>query len=67
MFNLLMQGMPWGAGRDIVILSRLFEHTDDEIVAMFKDGDKILLDKLIQQFSFPASLCKRALVIRSPA
>jgi hypothetical protein len=48
MFNLLMQGMPWGAGRDTVILSRLFEYTDDEIAAMFKDGNKILFDKLIQ-------------------
>jgi len=43
-----MKGMPWGAGRDTVILSRLFEYTDDEIVAMFKDDDKILLNKLIQ-------------------
>jgi len=48
MFNLLMKGMPWGAGRDTVILSRLFEYTDDEIAAMFKDDDKILLNKLIQ-------------------
>jgi hypothetical protein len=48
MFNLLMQAGPWGAGRDTVILSRLFEHTDDEIAAMFKDGDKILFDKLVQ-------------------
>jgi len=43
-----MQAGPWGAGRDTVIYSRLFEYTNDEIAAIFKDGDKILLDKLIQ-------------------
>jgi hypothetical protein len=48
LFNLLMQASPWGAGRDTVILGRLFEYTDGEIAATFKDGDKILLNKLIQ-------------------
>jgi hypothetical protein len=48
LFNLLMQASPWGAGRDTVILGRLFEYTDGEIAATFKDGDKILVNKLIQ-------------------
>jgi hypothetical protein len=43
-----MQSAPWGAGRDTVILGRLFEYTDDEVAAAFKDGARILFDKLIQ-------------------
>lgn len=48
MFNLLMQGVPWGDGRDTASLGRLFEYTDDALEASFKDGNRPLLDKLIQ-------------------
>ena len=48
MFNLLMRSAPWGAGRDTVLLARLFEYTDDEVAASFKDGAKVLFDKLIR-------------------
>jgi hypothetical protein len=37
-----------GDGRDTVVLSRLFEYTDDDVAAKFKDGTKILLNELIQ-------------------
>lgn len=48
MFNLLMQGLGWDDGRDTVSASRLFEYTDDNIVASFKDGGKVLFDRLIR-------------------
>jgi hypothetical protein len=48
LFNLLMQGLGWGDGRDTLSVSRLFEYTDDGIIANFKDGNKILLDRLIR-------------------
>jgi hypothetical protein len=48
MFNLLMQYQPWAPGRDTVSPGRLFEHTDREITGQFRDGDNILLNKLIQ-------------------
>jgi hypothetical protein len=46
-FNLLVQYSPWGEGRDTVSVGRVFEHTDEAIAASFKDGKKLLLDKLI--------------------
>lgn len=48
LFNLLMQYSAWGNGRDTVSASRLFEYTEADIAATFKDGDKVLLDKLIR-------------------
>jgi hypothetical protein len=48
LFNLLMSGMGWGDGRDTASVSRLFEYTDDEIAADFRDGGKVLLDRLIK-------------------
>jgi len=48
LFNLLMQGLGWGDGRDTVSLGRLFEYTDPDIIASFKDGKKVLLDRLIR-------------------
>jgi len=44
-----MQYQPWGEGRDTASVGRLFEYTDDEVAARFKDGDKLLLNNLIQQ------------------
>ena len=43
-----MQYAPWDEGRGTVTLSRLFEYTDDEVSATFKDGARVLFDKLIQ-------------------
>ncbi len=48
LFNLLMKYMRWDAGRDTMIAARLFEYTDDDIAASFKDGSKVLLDTLIK-------------------
>lgn len=48
MFNLLVQYSPWGAGRDTVPVDRLFEYTDGDIAASFRDGDQIALDRLIR-------------------
>ncbi len=48
MYNLLVQYMPWEGGRGTILTSRLFEHTDDILQEQFKDGDLVLLDKLIQ-------------------
>jgi hypothetical protein len=46
MYNLLVQYMPREAGRGSVSVSRLFEYTDEELEAQFKDGDSILLENL---------------------
>ena len=43
-----MRSGPWDAGRDTVLLGRLFGYTHDEIAAAFKDGNRVLFDKLIQ-------------------
>ena len=48
MFNLLVQYQGWGNGRDTASVERLFEYTDAGVAAHFKDGDKILLDRLIR-------------------
>jgi hypothetical protein len=48
LFNLLMRSVPWTGGRDTVILGRLFEYTDYEVAASFKDDSGVLFDKLIQ-------------------
>jgi hypothetical protein len=47
-FNLLVQGSSWGDGRDTVSVSRVFEYTDEEVAARFRDGGKILLDELMR-------------------
>jgi hypothetical protein len=47
-FNLLVGYAASGEGRGIVDVSRLFEHTDDEIAALFKDGTHVLFEKLIR-------------------
>lgn len=46
MFNLLMKGSGWDDGRDTLHASRLFEYTEDDVKASFKDGQKIALDRL---------------------
>lgn len=46
MYNLIVQYSPWEAGRGSVSVSRLFEYTDKELEARFKNGDSILLDIL---------------------
>src|SRR5271166_2210926 len=43
-----MQSAPWGSGHDTVVLGRMFEYTDDEVAAAFRDGNRVLFDKLIQ-------------------
>ena len=47
MFNLLMQYRPWNNGRDTISRQRLFEFTNDNISSGFKNGEDILLDRLI--------------------
>lgn len=48
MFNLLMQGGPWSGSRDTVSLGRMFEYTDVEIAASFRNGGRPRLDELIR-------------------
>lgn len=48
MFSLLVQFRSWGAGRGTIPVGRLFEYTDDNIAASFRDGDRIELDRLIR-------------------
>lgn len=48
MFNLLMQGVPWDEDRDTVSTSRVFEYTDEDVAAGFKEGDKIQLEKMLR-------------------
>jgi len=48
LFNLLVQFNPWGAGRATIPVGRLFEYTNDDVAASFRDGDRIALDRLIR-------------------
>ena len=41
-----MKGLGWDDGRDTLHASRLFEYTDDDVKAGFKDGQKVALDRL---------------------
>lgn len=43
-----MQGVAWDDGRGTVTASRVFEYTDDTIIARFRDGTRILLDELVR-------------------
>jgi len=45
MFNLVM-GPLWGGGRDTMLLSRVFEYTDDEVANKFRVGTNIRLNEL---------------------
>ncbi|TAI61857.1 hypothetical protein CWO89_32895 [Bradyrhizobium sp. Leo170] len=47
MYNLLIRYKTWGDGRDAFPIDRLFEATDDNVAASFKDGSTLLLDRLI--------------------
>jgi hypothetical protein len=42
----MMRYSTWDNGHDTASTGRLFEFTEQDIAATFKDGDKILLDKL---------------------
>ncbi len=42
-----MRSRPWSGNRDTVDLGRLFEYTAKELIPAYKDGDSVLLDKLI--------------------
>lgn len=48
MFNLLMKSIPWESGRDILPLDRLFEYTNETIAGDFKEGSRVLFDKLVR-------------------
>lgn len=56
MFNLLMFNVDWSAGRVTVPLGRIFEYTDADISAQFRDGsNNLLLDRLT---SLPCFFCQ---------
>lgn len=56
MFNLLMFNVDWSAGRVTVPLGRIFEYTDADISAQFRDGsNNLLLDRLT---SLPCLFCE---------
>jgi hypothetical protein len=46
LFNLIMKGRPWEEGRDTIPASRIFEFTEDDIVAKFKRDGQPLFDEL---------------------
>lgn len=46
MFNLIMFNVEWSAGRVTVPMGRMFEYTDDHIIAQFRKNGETLLDKL---------------------
>jgi hypothetical protein len=47
-FNLLMRYAPWGEGRDVAFLGRMFEYTEDDVTARFQRDGQPLLNKLIE-------------------
>lgn len=55
MFNLLMFGIDWTAGRVTVPIGRMFEYTDDNIKEKFQQNGKPLLDRLI---TLPCLFCR---------
>jgi hypothetical protein len=46
MFNLLVKQRSWGDGRDAMTAGRIFEYTDDALVARFKPGGQLDLTSL---------------------
>ena len=46
MFNLLVQYKPWGDGHDTLPTARIFEYTDDDLVAKFKPTGQLDLNSL---------------------
>ncbi|WP_019592601.1 hypothetical protein [Thioalkalivibrio sp. ALRh] len=56
MFNLLMFNADWSSGRVTVPSGRVFEYTDGQIAAQFRDSDNnLLLDRLA---SLPCLFCE---------
>jgi hypothetical protein len=47
MFNLIVKASAWADGRDSILASRVFEHTDQSLVDRFKPGGQLDLDALI--------------------
>ena len=47
MFNMIVKYNPWADGRDTISASRVFEHTEDELVARFKPEGQLDLPSLI--------------------
>jgi hypothetical protein len=48
MFNLIMRSVEWDTGRESISVGRLFEYTDEHIVAQFRQGGSLLLDQLMR-------------------
>jgi hypothetical protein len=46
MFNLIMRHFDWGSGRETMLVTRVFEYTDDHIADRFRQGGNLLLDRL---------------------
>lgn len=46
MFNLIMRKFDWASGRGSIGVERMFETTDARVAAEFRQGKKIMLDRL---------------------
>jgi len=46
MFNLLMFNVDWQSGKVKVPIGRVFEYTDDEVAAQFKQNGRLILEQL---------------------
>ncbi|MDN7999277.1 hypothetical protein QZN00_19270 [Burkholderia multivorans] len=55
MFNLLVFNVDWLSGRVTVPLGRIFEYTDEQVAAQFKEDNSLLLDRL---YSLPCLFCE---------
>jgi hypothetical protein len=48
MFNLIVRSVDWTAGSESMLVSRFFEHTDDNVADQFRQNGNILLDRLMR-------------------
>ncbi|KWC12457.1 hypothetical protein WL48_08350 [Burkholderia ubonensis] len=55
MFNLLVFNVDWLSERVTVPLGRIFEYTEEQVAAQFKEDNSLLLDRL---YSLPCLFCE---------
>ncbi len=48
MFNLIMRGHDWSTGHETMPLDRVFEYTDDHVIAQFREGGVANFDRLMK-------------------
>ena len=48
MFNLVMRSFDWRIGRGTMPIDRFFEHTEESLANKFRQGNIVILDKLIR-------------------